>query len=127
MASSRTVLTHARLLDGEHAARPNSVVVIDGPRVARSRTARSRRPDDHVVDLGGRTVMPGMATCHFHSTYHELGTVAAPYGLEEPPALQAVRAGKHLEDALAVVSPAWSVPAPRTASTPRCAGRSTQD
>jgi imidazolonepropionase-like amidohydrolase len=102
MASARTVLTNARLLDGEHPARPDAIVVIDGSRIdAVADGAFAAIPDDHVVDLGGRTLMPGMATCHFHSTYHELGTVAAPYGLEEPPALQAVRAAKHLEGALA--------------------------
>jgi predicted amidohydrolase YtcJ len=29
---------------------------------------------DRTVDLGGRTLMPGMFTCHFHATYHELGS-----------------------------------------------------
>ena len=50
-----------------------------------------------MVDLGGRTVMPGMVSSHFHATYNELGSKAAPFGLEEPPALQAVRAAHHLE------------------------------
>ena len=56
--------------------------------------ARRRRaePDDRVVDLAGRTVMPGMVNCHFHATYHNLGPAPAPFGLEEPMALQAVRA-----------------------------------
>ncbi len=52
---------------------------------------------DRVVDLGGRTVMPAMVSSHFHATYHELGSKPAPFGLEEPPALQAVRAAHHLE------------------------------
>ena len=50
-----------------------------------------------MVELGGRTVMPGMVSSHFHATYHELGSKATPFGLEEPPALQAVRAAHHLE------------------------------
>ena len=50
------------------------------------------QPDDRVVDLRGRTVMPGMVNCHFHATYHELGSTPAPFGLEEPMAMQAVRA-----------------------------------
>ena len=41
--------------------------------------------------------MPGMVSSHFHATYNELGSKVAPFGLEEPPALQAVRAAHHLE------------------------------
>jgi imidazolonepropionase-like amidohydrolase len=33
-----------------------------------------------------------MVNCHFHATYHELGSTPAPFGLEEPMAMQAVRA-----------------------------------
>ena len=44
--------------------------------------------------------MPGLVSSHFHATYHELGSKMAPFGLEEPPALQAVRAAHHLELAL---------------------------
>ncbi len=54
-------------------------------------------PEDRVVELAGRTVMPGLVSSHFHATYHELGSKVAPFGLEEPPALQAVRAAHHLE------------------------------
>jgi imidazolonepropionase-like amidohydrolase len=38
-----------------------------------------------------------MVSAHFHATYNELGSKTAPFGLEEPPALQAVRAAHHLE------------------------------
>ena len=51
---------------------------------------------DRVLQLNGRTVMPGMVSSHFHATYHELGSKVTPFGLEEPPALQAVRAAHHL-------------------------------
>jgi imidazolonepropionase-like amidohydrolase len=54
-------------------------------------------PQDRVIDLGGRTLMPGMVSSHFHATYNELGSRATPFGLEEPPALQAVRAAGNLE------------------------------
>jgi imidazolonepropionase-like amidohydrolase len=53
--------------------------------------------DDRIVDLGGRTLMPGMVTCHFHATYHELGLLPGPFGLTEAPALQAVRAVNNLK------------------------------
>src|SRR5690242_10531183 len=99
---ARTVFTNANLVDGEHPAKPGVTVVVDGDRIASVGTGQlaETRPDDRVVDLAGRTLMPGMVTCHYHSTYHELGSFPAPYGLEVPPAMQAVRAAKNLELAL---------------------------
>jgi imidazolonepropionase-like amidohydrolase len=101
MTASRLVLTDANLVDGEHPAKPGAHVVVDGRRISIVGTGPfPAGPEDRVVDLGGRTVMPGMVTCHFHSTYHELGAKPAPYGLEAPPAYQAIRAAKNLETAL---------------------------
>ena len=78
----------------------DATVVVDGDRIAsvgRRRCPVELRPDDRVVDLGGRTVMPGMVNCHFHATYHNLGSATAPFGLEEPMAMQVVRAVRNLE------------------------------
>ena len=76
-----------------------STVVVEDRRITAVRTgpALETGPGDRVVDLAGRTVMPGMVSSHFHATYNELGSKTAPFGLEEPPALQAVRAAHHLE------------------------------
>jgi imidazolonepropionase-like amidohydrolase len=98
----RLVLTGATVLDAD-GARPRSTVVVEERRIATVRSGEDpveTGPEDRVVDCGGRTVMPGMVTSHFHATYHELGSSPAPFGLEEPPALQAVRAARHLELAL---------------------------
>ena len=97
----RLVLRDATVLDAD-GARPRTTVVIEDRRIATVRTGETGEtvetgPEDRVVDLEGRTVMPGMVTSHFHATYHELGSKTAPFGLEEPPALQAVRAAHHLE------------------------------
>jgi imidazolonepropionase-like amidohydrolase len=95
----RVVFRGGSVLDGENPARLGMTVVVEENRI----TSVSERgpvdlgPDDRVVDLEGRTLMPGMVTCHFHATYHELGAVPGPFGLEEPPALQAVRAVNNLE------------------------------
>jgi imidazolonepropionase-like amidohydrolase len=96
----RLVLAHATVVDAD-GARPRSTVVVEDRRIATVRggadAAVDAGPEDRVVDLGGRTVMPGLVSSHFHATYHELGSKMAPFGLEEPPALQAVRAAHHLE------------------------------
>jgi imidazolonepropionase-like amidohydrolase len=81
-------------------------VVVEGKRIFAALSARSGADqfevgrDDRVEDLGGRTLMPGMVSSHFHATYHELGSKLTPFGLEEPPAVQAVRAAHHLQLAL---------------------------
>ena len=99
---TRLVLTNANLLDGDAPAQANRVVVIEGDRIASVSDAPP--PDvtaaDRVVDLGGRTVMPGMITCHYHSTYRELGSAPAPYGLEHAPAYQVLIAADNLRTAL---------------------------
>jgi imidazolonepropionase-like amidohydrolase len=102
---ARLVLANATVLDAD-GARPRSTVVVEDRRITGVTTddgangPLDQRADDRWVDLGGRTVMPGLVSSHFHATYHELGSKTTPFGLEEPPALQAVRAARHLELAL---------------------------
>jgi imidazolonepropionase-like amidohydrolase len=97
----RVIFTDANVLDGEHPARPGTTVVVDGNRIVTVGDGSiDAAPDDRVVDLAGRTLMPGMVTCHFHSTYDELGAKPAPFGLEQPPAYQALVAAKNVETAL---------------------------
>jgi imidazolonepropionase-like amidohydrolase len=99
----RLVLRNAAVLDAD-GARPRSTVVVEDRRITTVRPGVGEGgdglqtgPQDRVVDLQGRTLMPAMVSSHFHATYHELGSKSAPFGLEEPPALQAVRAAHHLE------------------------------
>jgi len=96
----RLILGNANVLDGDHPAVPHQTVVIDGGRITDVGARPDPLPDDRYVDLVGRTVMPGMATCHFHSTYHELGSSTAPYGNEYAPAYQALLSARNLQTAL---------------------------
>ncbi|HXQ76507.1 MAG TPA: amidohydrolase family protein [Acidimicrobiales bacterium] len=95
----RVLFRGATVLDGEHLPEHRLTVVVEGNRITSvsERDSVEVGPDDRVVDLDGRTLMPGMVTCHFHATYHELGLLPGPFGLSEPPALQAVRAVTNLE------------------------------
>jgi imidazolonepropionase-like amidohydrolase len=97
--SPRLVLTHATVIDGDHSVAADAHVVVEGELITEVGPGPvvDPRPQDRTVDLGGRTVMPGMINCHFHATYHNLGAVPAPFGLEEPMAMQAVRAVNSLE------------------------------
>ncbi len=96
---SRLVLTHAAVVDGDRSTIPDAHVIIEDRHIVAVGTGPppTADPDDRVVDLHGRTVMPGMINCHFHATYHNLGATPAPFGLEEPMALQVVRAVNNFE------------------------------
>ncbi len=101
---SRLVLTGARVVVGDGTVRDATTVVVDGERIAAvgpdadgTTSIGGPRPDDRAVALAGRTIMPGMVNCHFHATYHNLGAAPAPFGLEEPMAMQVVRAVRNLE------------------------------
>jgi imidazolonepropionase-like amidohydrolase len=101
---ARTLLTGANLLDGRNPASADATVVVDGERIAAVLLAGEPVPHpdprDRVVDLAGRTLMPGMATCHFHSTYDDLGSRPTPYGYDHAPARQALIAARNLRLAL---------------------------
>ena len=102
-AMSKLVLTGARLLTGDAPPILDATVVVDNGRIV-SAGPSGREPADpeaQTVELGGRTLMPGMYSCHFHSTYHELGSAPnTPYGNEYPPSYQALIAAKNLRTAL---------------------------
>jgi len=95
----RLVLDGARVVVGDGTVLERATVVVEGDRIASvgDGVPGGSRPDDRTVPLGGRTVMPGMVNCHFHATYHNLGASPAPFGLEEPVAMQSVRAVVNLE------------------------------
>ncbi len=92
---SRLILNNAHVLDGANPGRRASVIV-EGERIAAVLDGtQAGTGDDRVVDLAGRTVMPGMVMGHYHASYQDLGLVPSPFGLDAPTALQALRAAKH--------------------------------
>lgn len=99
---ARLLLNGVNLLDGVSPAVAGRTIVIDGDRIAEVAAGPVTPADgDRVVDLTGCTVMPGMFTCHFHATYHELGSKPnTPYGNDYPPSYQALIAERNLRTAL---------------------------
>lgn len=99
----RTVLLNGNVLDGRNPGRRATVVIEDDRIVAvtdGSGGQPGRGDADRVVDLAGRTVMPGMVLAHYHATYKDLGLTPSPFGLEATPALQSIRAASNYRLAL---------------------------
>ncbi len=99
----RLILSNANMLDGENPGR-RATVVVSGERIEAVVDGDADigpvGEGDRVVDLAGRTIMPGMVLGHYHATYQDLGLVPSPFGLDAPAALQALRAAKNLRLAL---------------------------
>ncbi len=97
----RIVFTGANLLDGAGEARPRTNIVVEDDRISAIEEGPvAARPGDRTVDLAGKTLMPGLITCHFHSTYHDLSVLPAPLGLERPPGYLTLAAAANLRTAL---------------------------
>ena len=97
----RLILTGANLVDGEHPAKPNSTVVVEADRIASvGQIDPAATPEDRVVALDGKTVMPGMYSCHFHSAYHNLGAVRLPLGFENSATYYALLAANNAKECL---------------------------
>lgn len=60
-------LIGGKVIDGTGApARPNSTVVIDGSKIVEVSQQREFGPNVQIIDVSGKTVMPGLIDCHQH-------------------------------------------------------------
>ena len=98
------VLTGATLIDGTGAAPvPDAAVVVDGDRItaAGPRRGLSWPADAQVVDVAGRTVLPGLIDAHDHLASHGYG-LATRFGLDEPASTAHLRTARVLAETLAM-------------------------
>ena len=98
----RIVLKGANLLDGTHPARPDATVVVEGGRITQvaSGDAFESGGEDRVIDLAGKTLMPGMFSCHFHASYADYTLETFPLGIDKPPGYLTLRAAGAVRSAL---------------------------
>lgn len=83
---ARIIFEGANLLDGERPPRPGTTVVVEGERIAAVEPDGKVRPEegDRVVRCAGRTLMPGLVSSHFHSSYDDITIQPEPLGVEKP-------------------------------------------
>lgn len=99
---ARIVFRGGRIFDGQDVLPAGATVVVDGDRITQVGSADvSAQDDDTVVELEGKTLMPGMVQCHFHTGFGPDAGNASPYlGLNMPPAFLGMVAAKNAQIAL---------------------------
>jgi imidazolonepropionase-like amidohydrolase len=103
MTGTRVVLENANLIDGTGAARAGARLVIEGNRIADAGDgAKGGASGGRTLDLGGKTVLPGLVQGHFHSGFGPTPTLgAAPIlGLEAAPPYLGMVAARNAQTAL---------------------------
>lgn len=93
------ILDNATLLDLDTGdRRPGCSVTVDGDRILAVEERAPRDPHATRLDLGGRTLLPGLIDAHFHATLTESNPAA---WRDVPPTLMTARAAGLLRGALA--------------------------
>lgn len=80
-----TTFANARVFDGEAMLPSLWTVRLEGGRIA----ALDQAPANDAIDLAGKTLLPGLITCHFHPDFYKftlaMGMAGEPLGKELPP------------------------------------------
>jgi imidazolonepropionase-like amidohydrolase len=98
---SRIVFRGAHLLDGDSPARPDVTLVVENDRIhSVGTTDVATRPGDRDIDLAGRTLMPGLISCHFHASYGNITIQPEPLGVEKPAGYLMLVAARNARTAL---------------------------
>ena len=99
---ARIVFRGARVFDGREVLPANTTVAVEGNRIIFvGHREFSADASDTVVDLAGKTLMPGMIQCHFHTGFGPDAGNASPYlGLNMPPAYLGMVAAKNAQIAI---------------------------
>jgi imidazolonepropionase-like amidohydrolase len=96
-----TVFTNARLIDLDRDESEVTTIRIEGERVTSIGTTASDGRQARVIDLGGRSDMAGMFSCHFHASYSPMAMMTGmPLGLDSPAVYQAMVAAQNMRTAL---------------------------
>ena len=99
---SRTLFTNARLLDGTESSRPAQSIAVEGNRIVAvgPQESLTSEPADQIIDVTGKSLMPGMVQAHFHATFSNWGAGAPQIGLERPAPVLTLIAESNVKTAL---------------------------
>ena len=103
MTETRIVFQNAHLIDGRGAPRSGASLVVEGNRITHAGTEPAPHGEgDRVVDLGGKTVMPGLVQSHFHAGFGPAPALGPGprLGLEAAPPYMGMIAAKNAQTAL---------------------------
>ncbi len=98
----RSVLVNGRVFDGTKVLADGTTVVVEGSRITSVTAAPVETgPEDVIHDLVGKTLMPGMVQCHFHTGFGTDAGNPSPYlGHGMPAAFLGMVAAKNAQIAI---------------------------
>lgn len=95
------VLKNANLIDVDQAKPSITTIRIEGERITAVGPAAVNGEEARVIDLGGRSVMAGMFSCHFHASYSPAAMMTGmPGGMDSPAVYQGLVAAQNVRTAL---------------------------